>query len=137
MMTHWIALSHVCLVLFIIMPSDQFYILLCVRKKNEDTTWIIRGIRRRSANALTKRKRTNRQTMICRILSNPWMRKWPDCVYDKRDIFVVIYVVLADNCLSFYDFSFGQCIVYPSSIYGFWLHPSVSSQFLKLFIDCI
>jgi hypothetical protein len=33
MMTHWIALSHVCLVLFIIMPSDQFYILLCVRKK--------------------------------------------------------------------------------------------------------
>jgi hypothetical protein len=34
---------------------------------------------------------------------------------------IVLYVCLVDRCLSFCPFSFGHCVVWPSSIYGFWL----------------
>jgi hypothetical protein len=33
----------------------------------------------------------------------------------------VLYVCFVDFCLSFCIFSFGHCVVCPSSIYGFWL----------------
>ena len=36
-------------------------------------------------------------------------------------LFLVLYVCFVDCCLSFCTFSFGQCVVYSSSIYGFWL----------------
>ena len=35
---------------------------------------------------------------------------------------LVLCVCLVDICLSFCPFSFGHCVVGPSSIYGFWLH---------------
>ena len=34
---------------------------------------------------------------------------------------LVLCVCFADRCLSFCSFSFGHCVVCPSSIYGFWL----------------
>jgi hypothetical protein len=34
---------------------------------------------------------------------------------------LVLYVCFVDCCLSFCTFSFGQCVVCSSSIYGFWL----------------
>ena len=34
---------------------------------------------------------------------------------------LVLYVCFVDCCLSFSTFSFGHCVVYSSSIYGFWL----------------
>jgi hypothetical protein len=34
---------------------------------------------------------------------------------------LVLCVYLVDRCLFFCTFSFSHCIVYPSSIYGFWL----------------
>ena len=34
---------------------------------------------------------------------------------------LVLCVCFVDRCLSFCTFSFGHCIVYPSSIYGLWL----------------
>ena len=34
---------------------------------------------------------------------------------------LVLYVCFVDRCLSFCTFSFGHCVVYSSSIYGFWL----------------
>ena len=34
---------------------------------------------------------------------------------------LVLYVCFVDRCLSFCTFSFGHCVVCPSSIYGFWL----------------
>jgi hypothetical protein len=33
----------------------------------------------------------------------------------------VLCVCFVDRCLSFCPFSFGHCVVCPSSIYGFWL----------------
>ena len=33
----------------------------------------------------------------------------------------VLYVCFVDRCLSFCTFSFGHCVVWSSSIYGFWL----------------
>ena len=33
---------------------------------------------------------------------------------------LVLCVCFVDRCLSFYAFSFGHCVVCPSSIYGFW-----------------
>ena len=33
----------------------------------------------------------------------------------------VLYVCFVDRCLSFCTFSFGNCVVCSSSIYGFWL----------------
>jgi hypothetical protein len=34
---------------------------------------------------------------------------------------LVLYVCFVDRCLSSCTFSFGHCVVYSSSIYGFWL----------------
>ena len=34
---------------------------------------------------------------------------------------LVLCVCFADHCLSFCTFSFGHCVVFSSSIYGFWL----------------
>jgi len=34
---------------------------------------------------------------------------------------LVLYVCFVDSFLSFCTFSFGHCVVYSSSIYGFWL----------------
>jgi hypothetical protein len=34
---------------------------------------------------------------------------------------LVLYVCFVDRCLSFCTLSFGHCVVYSSSIYGFWL----------------
>ena len=34
---------------------------------------------------------------------------------------LVVCVCFEDRCLSFCPFSFGHCVVCPSSIYGFWL----------------
>ena len=34
---------------------------------------------------------------------------------------LVLYVCFVDRCLSFRTFTFGQCVVCSSSIYGFWL----------------
>jgi len=34
---------------------------------------------------------------------------------------LVLYVCIVDRCLSFCTFSFGHCVVYSSSIYGFGL----------------
>jgi hypothetical protein len=34
---------------------------------------------------------------------------------------LVLYVCFVDRCLFFCTFSFGHCVVCPSSIYGFWL----------------
>jgi hypothetical protein len=34
---------------------------------------------------------------------------------------LVLYICFVDRCLSFCTFSFGQCVVCSSSIYGFWL----------------
>jgi hypothetical protein len=34
---------------------------------------------------------------------------------------LVLYVCFVDRCLSFCTFSFGNCVVCSSSIYGFWL----------------
>ena len=34
---------------------------------------------------------------------------------------LVLYVCFVDRCLSFCTFSFGHCVVFSSSIYGFWL----------------
>jgi hypothetical protein len=34
---------------------------------------------------------------------------------------LVLYVCFEDRCLSFCTFSLGHCVVYSSSIYGFWL----------------
>ena len=34
---------------------------------------------------------------------------------------LVLYVCFVDRCLSFCSFSFGHCVVFSSSIYGFWL----------------
>jgi hypothetical protein len=35
--------------------------------------------------------------------------------------YLVLCVCFVDRCLSFCPFSFGHCVVCPSSIYGFWL----------------
>ena len=35
--------------------------------------------------------------------------------------YLVLYVCFIDRCLSFCPFSFGHCVIYSSSIYGFWL----------------
>ena len=43
--------------------------------------------------------------------------------------FSVCWIV--DRCLSFCPFSFGHCVVCPSSIYGFWLPPF---GIIKLFL---
>jgi hypothetical protein len=37
--------------------------------------------------------------------------------------------LIVDRCLSFYAFSFGHCIVCPSSIYGFW--------YIQIFLPCV
>ena len=34
---------------------------------------------------------------------------------------LVLWVFLVDHCLILWNFSFGHCVVYPSSIYVFWL----------------
>ena len=34
---------------------------------------------------------------------------------------LVLCVCFVDRCLSFYTFTFGHCVVCPSSMYGFWL----------------
>jgi hypothetical protein len=50
-------------------------------------------------------------------------------IHDIADIGVrvtrslVLCVCFVDRCLSFCTFSFGDCVVCPSSIYGFWLPP--------------
>ena len=44
--------------------------------------------------------------------------QWGSCY----SIFSFIYM-LRDRCLSICTFSFGHCVVCPSSIYGFWLPP--------------
>ena len=36
---------------------------------------------------------------------------------------LVLCVCFVDRCLSFCPFSFGRCVVCPSSIYAFWLPP--------------
>ena len=35
---------------------------------------------------------------------------------------LVLCVYFEDHCLSFFHFSFGHCVICPSSIYGFWLY---------------
>ena len=42
-----------------------------------------------------------------------------------------------DRCLSFCLFSFGHCVVCPSSIYGFWLLLWYLQAFLKTFFLCV
>ena len=44
---------------------------------------------------------------------------------------LVLYVCFVDRCLCFCPFSFGHCVVCPSSIYGFWLPPF---GIIKLFL---
>jgi hypothetical protein len=41
------------------------------------------------------------------------------------------FLCFVDRCLSFCPFSFGYCIVFPSSIYGFWYHFSIFKLFLN------
>jgi hypothetical protein len=43
---------------------------------------------------------------------------------------LVLCVCVVDRCLSFSPFSFGHCVLCPSSIYGFWLS-------LWYFMQCI
>ena len=43
---------------------------------------------------------------------------------------LVLYVCFVDRCLSFCTFSFGHCVVYSSSIYGFWLPFGIFKLFL-------
>jgi hypothetical protein len=47
---------------------------------------------------------------------------------------LVLYVCFVDRCLSFCTFSFGHCVVCPSSIYRFWLPPF---SILKHFLFCV
>jgi hypothetical protein len=45
---------------------------------------------------------------------------WPLCFLFFFDI-RILYVCFVDRCLSFCTFSFGRCVDYSYSIYGFWL----------------
>ena len=45
---------------------------------------------------------------------------------------LVLCVYFVDRCLSFCPFSFGHCVVCPSSIYGFWL-PSANSSYVQFY----
>ena len=49
---------------------------------------------------------------------------------------VVLYVSYEDHRLSFCIFSFGHCVVWSSSIYGFWL-PLWYLQALRVYLSCI
>jgi hypothetical protein len=46
---------------------------------------------------------------------------------------LVLCVCFVDSCLSFCPFSFGNCVVCPSFIYGFWLHLGIFKLFFLLF----
>jgi hypothetical protein len=46
--------------------------------------------------------------------------------------FLVLCVCFVDRCLSFCPFSFGRCVVCPSSNYGFWLPVGIFKLFLYL-----
>jgi hypothetical protein len=45
---------------------------------------------------------------------------------------LALCVFFVDRCLSFCTFSFGHCVVCPSSIYGFWLPLGIFKLFLGL-----
>jgi hypothetical protein len=49
---------------------------------------------------------------------------------------LVLYVCFVDHCLSFCTFSFDHCVVYSSSIYGFWLPLWYLQTLLKDMLDC-
>jgi hypothetical protein len=49
---------------------------------------------------------------------------------------LVLYVCFVDRCLFFCTFSFGHCVVYSSSIYGFWLPIWYLQTLLKDMLDC-
>jgi hypothetical protein len=45
---------------------------------------------------------------------------YSDCKYSGAiGLVLVLYVCFVDRCLSFCPFSFGHCVVWSSSIYGF------------------
>ena len=51
----------------------------------------------------------------------------------------VLCVCFVDSCLSFCPFSFGHCVVCPSSIYGFWLplwYLQTLHDYNNIHIDC-
>jgi hypothetical protein len=53
----------------------------------------------------------------------------------------LLFSVFVDRCWSFCLFFFGYCIVYPSSIYGFWLPLYCLQTFpiveLRFFVECL
>jgi hypothetical protein len=49
---------------------------------------------------------------------------------------LVLCVCFVDRCLSFCPFSFGHCVVCPSSIYGFWLPIWFLQILLNLIMKC-
>ena len=54
---------------------------------------------------------------------NCWSKNWIPPVFCRVRITrsLVSCVCFVDRCLSFWYFSFDHCVVYPSSIYQFWL----------------
>ena len=61
---------------------------------------------------------------------------WRYFLNEKWKIFSFMCNFFVDRCLSFCPFSFGHCVVFPSSIYVFWL-PLWYLQTLQQFIRII
>ena len=53
--------------------------------------------------------------MLCKCRSNFFL------ISNERNKFVLQLISFVNRCLSFCSFPFGHCVVYPSSIYWFWL----------------
>ena len=50
---------------------------------------------------------------------------------------LVLCVCFVDRCLSFCSFSFGHCVVYSSSICGFWLPFGIFKLFLYIIVTTL
>jgi len=92
--------------------------LLSIEKKSSRLfphSWLITGLVTR----LTRRVSLVEQE----LLTFPEHLCSPPVFSGVRDtrFLVLLYVCFVDRCLSSCTFSFGHCVVFSSSIYGFWL----------------
>ena len=99
----------------ICVPNDHGYVPLVVNNSRSfPHTWLITGIVTR----LTRRVSLVGQELLTfpEHLSSP-----PVFSGVRVTRSLVLCVCFVDRCLSFCTFSFGHCVVYSTSMYGFWL----------------
>ena len=98
----------------ICVTNDHGYVPLVVNtSRSFPRSWLITGL---------VTKLTRRVSLVEQELTLPKHLSSPSVFIGIRVTrSLVLYVCFADRCLSLCTLSFGHCVVYSSSIYGFWL----------------